>query len=162
MQQESPMTSSHLATLVSLFIILVGATYLVANPDRVLAADRGNKLVSQAVDPAGKPLQIVQAERTQKQTASQKGVVRADHLVILFHGIRGRGSVMQAVVSGSPLMTRSCVPSGSTQRVERSTAWSPRSSNGKGSKTRSTGWPSSGSRKARSWRWMRLLRVVGR
>lgn len=91
------MTSSHLATLVSLFIILVGATYLVANPDRVLAADRGIKLVSQAVDPAGKPLQIVQAERTQKQTASQKGVVRADHLVILFHGIRGRGAVMQAV-----------------------------------------------------------------
>lgn len=66
------MTSSHLATLVSLFIILVGATYLVANPDGVLAADRGTKLVPHAVDPAGKPLPIVQAERTQKQTASQK------------------------------------------------------------------------------------------
>ncbi len=97
MQQQSPMTSSHLATLVSLSIILVGAIYLVAKPDRVLAADRGIKLMSQAVDPAGEPLQIVQAERSQKQTASQKEMVRADHLVILFHGIRGRGAVMQAV-----------------------------------------------------------------
>ncbi|WP_172801555.1 alpha/beta hydrolase [Agrobacterium tumefaciens] len=91
------MTSSHLPTIVLIFIILVGAIYLVAKPDRVLAADRGIQSVSQAVDPAGEPLQTVQAERAQKQGASRKRVVSANHLVILFHGIRGRGSVMQAV-----------------------------------------------------------------
>jgi phospholipase/carboxylesterase len=96
-QQESAMTPSHLATLVPLFVILVVAISLVAKPDRVVAADRGIKLASQAADPSGESMQIAQAERAEKATVSQKGAVRADRLVILFHGIRGRGSVMQAV-----------------------------------------------------------------
>ncbi|WP_338082046.1 alpha/beta hydrolase [Agrobacterium rubi] len=53
-------------------------------------------MVSPKVDPAAKPLQMVQAESTSRSTAPRVGM-RADHLVILFHGIRGTGTVMEAL-----------------------------------------------------------------
>lgn len=91
------MTPSHLATLVSLFILLVGAIYVFGRPDEVMAAEREFSMVSRKVDHGAMPLQIAQADRSSEVAASRKEVTRSSHLVILFHGIRGRVSVMEAI-----------------------------------------------------------------
>ncbi|WP_234881892.1 alpha/beta hydrolase [Agrobacterium larrymoorei] len=90
------MTPSHLATLVFLFILLVGAIYVFARPDEVMAADRESTMVSPKVDYCFNPLQVAQADRSPEVAAKRKEVTRSHQLVILFHGIRGRGSVMEA------------------------------------------------------------------
>ncbi|WP_234902085.1 alpha/beta hydrolase [Agrobacterium rubi] len=92
------MTPSNLAAIFSLFVIFIGTMYVVASPGVVMAAGREPQMVSPKVDPTAKPLQMVQAESTSRSTASRVGT-RADHLVILFHGIRGRGAVMEALGS---------------------------------------------------------------
>ncbi|WP_288427415.1 dienelactone hydrolase family protein [uncultured Agrobacterium sp.] len=91
------MTPSHLATLVSLFILLVGAIYVFARPDEVMAADRELPMVSYKVNDGAEPLQVAQADHSSEVAASRKETTRSHHLVILFHGIRGRGSVMEAI-----------------------------------------------------------------
>lgn len=91
------MTPSHLANLVSLFILIVGAVYVFARPDEVMAADRGFPMLSYKVNDGAKPLQIAQADRSLEVAASRKEATRSHHLVILFHGIRGRGSMMEAI-----------------------------------------------------------------
>lgn len=90
------MMPSNLAAFFSLFVIFIGAICVAASPNVVMAADRGPRIVSSKVDPAAKPLQMVQAESISRSTASRV-VMRVDHLVILFHGIRGRGAVMGAL-----------------------------------------------------------------
>lgn len=91
------MTLSNLAALFSLLVIAVCATYLVLSRDEAMAASRGSQAVSHNVPHAAEPLQIVQAERSSRSTISRDGATRAHHLVILFHGMRGRGSVMEAI-----------------------------------------------------------------
>lgn len=95
------MTLSNLAAILSLFVTLfvtlVVTIHIVARPTDVLAADGGHQAGSHRVAHAEGPLQIVQAERASKPTVSREEAMRAQHLVILFHGIRGRGSVMEAI-----------------------------------------------------------------
>lgn len=93
------MMPSNLAALAVLFVIMIGAIYVVASPEEVLAADGNTRVVSHNVAHVIEPPQVAKADRASKSTATREGSMRADHLVILFHGIRGRGSVMEAIGS---------------------------------------------------------------
>lgn len=88
------MTSSNPAALFCLFVLAISAIYAVASPVQATAADREFRSVPES---AADNVRIAHIEgRTAQLAGAQKGL-RARHLVILFHGLRGRGAVMEAV-----------------------------------------------------------------
>ncbi len=91
------MTSSNPAALFCLFVLAISAIYAVASPVQAMAADREFRSVPERTLSAVDTFRLTHVKGRAAQLAEAQKGLRARHLVILFHGLRGRGAVMEAV-----------------------------------------------------------------
>jgi phospholipase/carboxylesterase len=94
------MTTSSIASLYSPLVLIGFMVLVLATPTTVMAAEPVFPIVPHAsgVDTASSPLaQAVDGRNRVADAASEKRAVRPRHLIVLFHGIGGRGSVMEAL-----------------------------------------------------------------
>lgn len=94
------MTTSSIAALYSSIVFIGFIVPVLATPTAAMAAEPVLRIVPHAsiVDTASSPLaQAVDGGTRVAEAASGKRAVRPRQLIILFHGIGGRGSVMEAL-----------------------------------------------------------------
>ncbi|MCL7999811.1 dienelactone hydrolase family protein [Brucella sp. 21LCYQ03] len=90
------MTPTNLAAIFFIFVFFLVAICIVGSPTEVVASEREFQRQSQRTSHTALPFRIVQAEHAPGSVVSRKAKP-AQYLVILFHGIRGRGSVMKTI-----------------------------------------------------------------
>jgi phospholipase/carboxylesterase len=99
-QRENLMTTSSIAALYSPLVLIALIMFPLATPTAAMAAEPVLRIVPHAsiVDTDSSPsAQAVDAPTRVAEAASEKRAARPHHLIILFHGIGGRGSVMEAL-----------------------------------------------------------------